>query len=301
MKIEFLNNSVKVWIVLLVFILGTFPKKTQAQNYETHQNQLLAYNILLNGILGGVGGAINKAPGEKTWKAFIKNFGKGSLGGLIKYSAKYQTYYLRNSSSTYLAPVNRMFFFLGHSMVMNASMNKKLLSHYNFNLYGFDMVMNFEKGGQKFFTTRLSLVSVYGASYFLIAGHRFNLYKSLEYGVLYFDLNPSMTKYAGFATFNCVAIGKNAAGNIYYHAIPHEMVHTYQFYDYHAISSMYTPAMMEKYQKIKLYRILSPYVKFDYEAAFQGLLYMAQPTPKYYKNFYEFEAQHFSGRAYIKR
>jgi hypothetical protein len=64
---------------------------------------------------------------------------------------------------------------------------------------------------------------------------------------------------------------------------------------------MYTPAMMEKYQKIKLYRILSPYMKLDYEAAFQGLLYLAQPVPKYYKNFYEFEAQHFSGRQYIKR
>ncbi len=298
---RFFSLQNKLSILVLILLMNMFPGKIQAQNYDTQQNQLLAYNLLLNGIVGGVGGAIHKAPGEKTWKVFLKNFGKGAIGGAVKYAAKYQTYYLRQPNSAFLAPANRLFFFLGHSMTMNASLNQKLLSRYYFNLYGLDMVMNFKDKEQKFLTTRLSLGTVYGVSYFLIVGHKLNLYKSLEYGIYYFDLNPDMKQYAGFATFNCIAMGKNAAGTTYYGSIPHELVHTFQFYDFHPVSNLYTPAMRPVYEKIKGYNTLSKYLKADYEGAFQGLLYLVQPTPKYYRNFFEFEAEHFSDRRYIQR
>jgi hypothetical protein len=163
------------------------------------------------------------------------------------------------------------------------------------------MVANLENRSEKFLSVRLSLVTVGAFTSFLIRGHRFDLYKSIEYGIFYFHMNPHITKYAGFTTFNCIAIGDNKAGVPLYSVIPHEMIHSYQSYDYFPISNLYTPAMKVKYEKFKLYNVLSKYFRLDYEAAFQGALYEIQPTPKYYKNFYEFEAQHFDTRAYIKR
>lgn len=294
-------SRIKITIMIAVVTATFLPVKNQAQSYDTQRNQILAYNILLNGVVAGVGGAIHKSPGEKTWKVFLKNFGKGSLGGLVKYSAKYQAYYLRYADNTFLAHPNRLFFFFGHSMVMNASLNQKLMSKYYCNLYGMDMVMNFENKDDKFLQARLSIATVVGFANFLIVGHEWDLYKSLEYGLFYFRMNPYEKKYGGFATFNCISIHKNAAGEQLYRVIPHEFVHTYQFYDFHPVSNLYTPAMKVKYEKYGIYRTLSKYLKADYEVCFQGALYLIQPKPRYYKNFFEFEAQHFNIRSYIKR
>ncbi len=299
---EFLYSKKRLAAGALMLLLLFLPGKQQAQDYRAQQHQILAYNLLLNGVVGGVGGLIHKTPGEKGWKVFTKNFAKGALGGLVIYSAKYQTYYLRQPNNTFVAPANRLYYFLGNSMVRNASMNKKLLSEYTFNLYGLDMVMNFGNKEEKFFKARLSLATMGSFASFVVLGHRFDFHKSLEYGIFYFNMNPSITQYGGFATFNCIAILRNQhTGGILYSAIPHEFVHTYQFYDYHAISNLYTPAMEPKYKRIKYYSTLARYFKLDYEVWFQSALYLVQPSPRYYKNFYEFEAQHFSTRNYINR
>jgi hypothetical protein len=184
---------------------------------------------------------------------------------------------------------------------MNASLNQKLLSKYYCNLYGIDMVMNFEDRNTKFLNARLSLATVGGFALFLAAGHRWDLYKSLEYGLFYFHLNPDEKRYGGFATFNSIAIGKYPTGSTFYSVIPHEFIHTYQYYDFHPVSNLYTPAMKPTYERLGMYRTLSKYVKLDYEVWFQNVLYLAQPKPRYYKNFFEWEAEHFSRRGYIQR
>ena len=97
-------------LLLLIFVIAK-PNLLYSQSFNKQNDKVLAYNLAINSILGGIGGAINKKKDEKFSKAFLRNFLKGGLGGLVKYTAKYQTYYLNNERQLYYAPINRAVFF----------------------------------------------------------------------------------------------------------------------------------------------------------------------------------------------
>ncbi|MFK8039637.1 MAG: hypothetical protein AB8B74_15200, partial [Crocinitomicaceae bacterium] len=236
---------------------------------------------------------------------FAKNFGKGCLGGLIKYSAKYQTHYFRQPFIVYFAPVNRAFFFLGHSMVMNASMNEALLETYFCNLYGFNFQYRAKEDKGNRLKTRLSLGTVGAVIYLSAFGDKVNIFKTLEYGQFYLDLKENATSQGmpigGRALYNAMSIQKGPNGFPAQSVIPHEMVHTYQMYDYFGLSSMYKTKLDQQLTKSKFYNTITRFVDLDYESVFFSIFYGLQPKPKYYKNYFEFEAQHFSLRQYINR
>ena len=47
-------------VLIFLTLFSLFFKISFAQSYQDQQNQVLAYNVLLNGFIGGIGGAINK-------------------------------------------------------------------------------------------------------------------------------------------------------------------------------------------------------------------------------------------------
>jgi len=303
-------------LLLAIVILTISPElfgqdylsKEFRKEFRSQQNEIFAYNILFNGFISGIGGVINKKKSEKFLPVLIKNFGKGCLGGFIKYSAKSQAYYLKNRQVTFLAPINRSIFFLGHSISMNASMNQRTLENLYFNLYGINFNYQLYETKGKKFNARLSLGTLASIIEFSTRGHKLDLYKSLEYGQFYFELNPSFTEEGelrnGQALYNVFAIRNIEQGTIIAPAqssVPHEIVHTYQVYDCFVFSSLYKAKTDALLSKNKVYNIATKYVHFDYEPIYFITLYRLQPTPKYYKNFFEYEAGHFKSKTYILR
>lgn len=290
------------FLLLLCFI---FSIQLSGQSYKKQQDQILVVNILSNGIIGGIGGAIHKKENEKGIHSFIKNFGKGCIGGLTKYVAKTQTYYLRNEANVFLAPLNRAIFFVGHSVSLNASMNQKSLENIYFNFYGINFNYRpFEEKGNKF-EAKLSTGTLSSLILFSAIGHKFDLYKTLEYGQFYFELNPSSnykgSKLNGQAGYNSIAIRSFDNNRIAQEIVPHEIVHTYQAYDFFSFSSFYKNKLEKKLTNSQFYNSSSKYISFDYEPLFFYLLYKTQPEPRYFKNYFEYEAEHFGRRAYINR
>ncbi len=292
--------------VLLVFLFMLALNHTGiGQGYQAQRNQIAAYNVLFNGLIGGISGTLHKNKGEKVLPVFLKNFGKGCLGGLIKYSAKNQTYYLKSNSNIYFAPINRAFFFLGHSLVTNASRNLRTLENYHCNLYGVDFDYSPYKELGNRLKVRASLGTTISLISFLGQGHKLNFYKTLEYGLFYFDMDSTFnrkgTLISGTASHNVMAIKKFSSGRTAQSVIPHELVHTFQHYDFFPLSNLYKKDLEHKLNTYATYNKLSRFIHFDYEALFFRSLYAVQPKPKYYRNFFEFEAQHFSIRRYIER
>lgn len=290
---------------LLLLLSFLFPKSSSSQSYNKQNDKVLAYNLAINSIIGGIGGAINKKKGEKIGHAFLKNFLTGGLGGVVKYTAKYQTYYLRYDEQSYYAPLNRVVFFLGHSITMNASMNARTFENLFFNYMGINMnYQPYEKMGNRF-SAKLSIGTIYSGLSFAFTGNKFNLNKSLEYGQLYFELNPNTEinglKVAGLGSYNSFAIEHLRPRQPTQSVVPHEIIHTYQKYDYFALGSFYKKKFDSILTKNKLYNFTTKYIDYDYQFIFQIALYIAQPKPRYYKNFFEFEAEHFSSRRYLKR
>lgn len=294
----------KKTILILLVIVFSFSS-TFGQSYRKQQDQILAYNILTNALIAGISGAVNKKKGEKLHHAFLKNFGKGGLGGIVKYTAKYQTFYLRYEQSTITAPLNRVLFFAGHSMVMNASLNEPTFKNLYFNYFGFNFKYDTQAEKGTRLSTKLSATTFSSAIFLLNFGDRFNFYKTLEYGFLFFDLHPdaqhpSLVRLDGRSIHNSLAI-REFNGQHQLGILPHEILHTYQAYDFFALSNIYKEKEQTILNKSKVYRFASKYVDFDYEPIFFTTLYNTQPKPTYFKNFFEYEAEHFSGRKYINR
>lgn len=291
-KVSYLLLVISVWGQSCCF----------AQDYQRQQKEIFALNIISNGVSAGLSGAFNKQKQEKWFPVFVKNFGKGCLGGAIKYTAKYSSFYLNDVSNNYLALPNRAFFFLGHSITMNASLNQKMFENFYLNLYGFNFYFGPNAGGENKFRVKFSLGTVASVIYFHAQGNKLDYRKSFTYGQFYFDLTPNAKlSVGGRSFFNVFAIRKYTNGSVYQAAIPHEIVHTYQMYDFFSFSSFYKVKLESSLNKRKLYKTISKYVTFEYQFGFFLSAYLLQPKPTYYRNVFEYEAAHFAEREYIMR
>lgn len=293
-----LNNKKIKWCIYgFLIICLVIPHKGVSQStissYEGQRNQIFIYNTLLNGFIGGLGGAINKKKEEKLVNAFGKNFLKGTLGGLVKYTAKYETFQFANGKNKLLSYPNRLFYFLGHSFVNNASLNRHLFKYYNFQIYGVDLNFNLE---HKFkVQTRASVYTLYSLGVMIGEGHKLNPIKSLEYGVFYFDWNKDVySPYGGYALHNTLVLREGNQN----HSEVHEIIHIYQKFDYFLLSNFFE----KSFKKIKSKKVVQTFNKYLYADIFYSdLLYYFQPKPAHFKNFYEFEAESLSTRQFILR
>jgi hypothetical protein len=300
--------------VLYFFLLSLLFSNLSAQKFQEQKNQVFTINILSNGLMAGVGGLVNKSKKDKSFKTFAKNFGKGCLGGLVKYSAKSQAHYLSYPQFSFLAPFNRLYYFIGHSMVMNASENKNIFDTYYVNFYGVDMKIKTAREVKKRIDARLSLATTASVGYYLLKKNKLDFYKTLEYGVFYFNFDSTYQArvsgsdfmVTGQASVNAIVISRSNSrvrtslqndDNI-----PHELIHVYQFYDFFPLVSFYEKPLKKLYSDCEWHKKLSKVFNLDYAVVFYGLSYVIQPEePTHYANYHEFEAQHFGSRKYVRR
>lgn len=290
----------KIICLLLIFLL--FNGKIQAQSYQKQQRGLLLYNVGIGAVIGGVGGLINKKKDEKWHEAFLKNFAFGSLGGLVSYHAKYLTYESARSKHYALNHLNRAYYFVGYSLINNASRNEPVWSRYTFQLYLLNLDVHFTK--KPTFQPRISMASLLYTGRYLVTGHRISLNKSWRYGVVFFDRGPELEKHIAFGASNLIG-ALDGYENLYddpSFVIPHEMVHTYQFADFYSLSNFARP-LYPKVQDKKGIQFLNKYFYFDvpYTHLAYTIQNLTQPPPVHYNNFFEYEAQSFASRQYIQR
>jgi hypothetical protein len=192
-------------------------------------------------------------------------------------------------------------------MVMNASKHKGLLDTYYLNYLGMDLRWNIRKEENiKPLQVRLSVQTL--GSYFYMKNYnsKLDFYRSIECGQLYFlpDTNFMNSINAdGYAGFNTIAIRDRPYNFLKYrNPLPHELIHTYQGYDFFPLTSLYYDRFLEKkIMNIKWCKKLSKYIVLDTDDFYFITAFLLQPEPQYYRNFFEFEAEHFSSREYIKR
>jgi hypothetical protein len=286
-------------LILMIVIFFFCISQVKAQSFQQQSRQIFGYNVILNGVIGGIGGVINKSKEEKILRTFGRNFLKGALGGVITYASKYNIYELRNPEKFWMAPINRAVYYLGNSFVYNASLNQGLFNTYRCQFYLFNFNVQFK---DKFkISARLSVLSMASFGTFLILGDHLNLKNSLNYGVFYFDENK---KYIytrdGLGLNNAIEISAHPPDvdeSFRYTVISHEMIHTYQFADYFSISN-FTKQSFKGIKAKENYIKLSKYFYLD--GPFFPILYVIYPKP-YYDIFYEYEANHFSTREFVDR
>jgi hypothetical protein len=290
-----MRHFFSVILVVMLFV------KTSAQSYDAQRTQVFVTNIVSNALMAGIGGAINRHEGEKIYKVFAKSLLKGVAGGLVKYSAKSQVSSFHTTLNQQWMILNRLYFFAGHSMVLNAAYNRRIFHTYYCNLFGVEIKYN---QAEKL-KARLSVATMGCALYFASRGMELNLYRSLEWGIFYFNALPQRFPPLsdGMAAFNTVAFyDPNRTQPFAIHsAVPHELVHTFQHYEYFALSSFYDTPLRKKYKDNKTYNLFNRYIVLDYEVLFFTAAYLTQTKPAHFKNYYEFEAEHFSFKREVKR
>jgi len=179
-------------IAISIALWGLQARPSFSQDYSAQRSTIFVSNILLNGLIGGIGGAINKDDSQTILKAFGKNFLAGCLGGSIRYLAKYDTYnvhydrQLVTQKFSTTAWGNRFLYFAGHSIVTNASLNKTFWDTYQVNLYGVNLAYSFK---EKQLKPRVSLNTLGTLIYFGLEGHKIDFGNSLSYGLYYFKMN----------------------------------------------------------------------------------------------------------------
>jgi hypothetical protein len=285
--------------IALVILLFMNNSRACSQSYHQQARQIIGYNILLNGFVGGIGGVINKSHHEKTLTVFGKNFLKGALGGLITYAAKYQVYQLRDPGKYWVAPLDRAFYYIGNSMVYNASLNRSIFYSYRCQFYLFNFELQFKN---KFrVIPKISLLSLASLGTFFILQDHFDFKNSLKYGVFYFNENKKyVNSREGLGLNNAIEIAAHPPDTTQafrYEVIAHEMIHTYQFPDYISIRNFFH----QNFQGTKSTEFYKKWRKYVYvDGPFFPILYVIYPKPNY-QIFYEYEANHFSTRLYIDR
>jgi len=140
------------------------------------------------------------------------------------------------------------------------------------------------------------LFTIGSLAYLFTLGHEFDLENSMRYGVYYFKVKQGDLESVSLGLGNSILMRQNNlnVGKV----LPHEMIHTYQYSDYFSINSFFK-IPLEKFKSSKLIKPIDKYVLFD--LPYMGLFYVIQPKPWHFKNFYEFEAQHFATRAFVDR
>jgi len=266
-------------VFTLILIVVAFTERSYPQSYKSQQTKILTFNVFLNGVIGGIGGAINKNKEEKLHIVFAKNFLAGCLGGSLKYEAKYDAYNISfdralgdNQKFSWNAWLDRFIYFAGYSIVHNASLNKSPWESFQINIYGINLYYSFTD--EVHFQPKLSLYTL-GTLIAFGVSRTFDLKNTFNYGVYYFRVKPSNYGIrCGVAGYNTIAL-QESCWNVN-KTISHEFIHVFQFADYFSISS-YLNKPLKKLKAQKFIKPIDRYLLFD--IPYQSLFYVLQPKP----------------------
>lgn len=272
-----------------------FPRLVFSQDQEI---KVLTHNIVFGGLTGGVGAIINKKEGDNWRKNFVRGFWQGSIGGLLNYSAKKTIYYIDQNKQTGYALPARLLSSAGNSIIQNAAANGPFLKNWNFE-YGF-LRFDYYAGAEKKFRVRVLPESVIATAVALNKG-RLDVNTTLLTGVMVLKSTELINTTRG--STDGINYGRAFIyidDTLKYHLISHELIHEFQYREY-LVFNAYLKKEVSKIKETRFKKILTKYIYPD--IPYFGLFYLLEgnePKPRYFKNYFEFEAERFATNKHVQ-
>jgi hypothetical protein len=284
-------SRLKTLLIPLFFPLLLFSQQ--------QEREVLLYNIGFGGLSAGIGAAINHK--ENNWKkSFLKGFWQGSIGGVINYSSK-KTLYLvgQNNNYGYALPA-RFLNCAGNSIVLNAAYAQPFLKNWFFE-YG-PLRLEYYGNSTNKWHARLLPEGILASAISLRRGY-FDLETTLLTGVMAFKtkeyISPERKNVDGVNYGRAFVYYDYDSSSIKYPVVAHEIIHEFQYREHLVLNSYFQAGEMKKgFMK----NLFTKYLYSD--VPYFALFYMIQgvsPSPRFYDNFYEFEAERFATNKMIKR
>ena len=256
---------------------------------QHQEREVFIYNTSFGAITAGIGAIINKPKNTNWTKAFLKGAWQGSIGGFVNYCGKKTLYQINKKQNDFYAIPARILHSAGNSIVENAALREPFLQNWHLD-YGPARIDFSFKG---MFKVRFLPEIIYSA--IKTAPHaKFDFKRSVTSGVLVSKTDNTFNR-IGVSEGRSVLYTTDPFQNPnQYQVIAHEYVHTYQFEDFQVINAWFKP-LQEKIKSKTIRKIFSNYIYFDAPYVFPFYeLEGRYPYNRYYKNFFEFEAQRFS-------
>lgn len=279
-----------LFLLLLLLPAIVFPQRQDAK--------VLAYNVGFGGLTAGVGAVINKKADENWRRTFVRGFWQGSIGGALNYTSKKSLHLVyENENLAYTLP-GRVLNAAGNSIIQNAAANEPFLKNWNFE-YGW-FRFDYRSRAKTRFGVRVLPLSVIGTVAALPQG-RLDLPTTLLTGVVTFRSDELLSTLSGHqegVNYGRVFIYNDEQSSKYY-ILSHEVIHEFQ-YRQHLVFNAYLQKPVARTNAPGLKKLFTKYVYPD--ISYFGLFYLAEgiePSPHYYRNFYEFEAERLSTNCHV--
>ncbi|MEM9917335.1 MAG: hypothetical protein AAF990_04525 [Bacteroidota bacterium] len=290
----------KYLILVLVFLLP--QEQLLAQSYQKQKNQLFVYNVAIGGIIGGVGALINKGKDENGWKVFLKGTGQGLLGGFINYQAKNLTYQIAKKEKLSYGWWARITQSVAASITENAASNRNFWESFHIN-YG---PIRFEIDKRNAFKPSVKVApgALYGMIWMSTKG-RFDFKTSFQSGAPVFLSDGSIRifgdLFAGYVLAGSMAYDKRELDN--YELFAHEFIHVLQYDDYVGLNSFFDKPLQKWIEKTSFFRATNKFIYYDFHLPIWStvLLIVKEDFDTYYRNWFEFEAEHFATKRAVVR
>lgn len=285
-------------IVFFSLLIGTpFNLNAQSNKFQSERTKMAAFNIGINGLIGGIGSLINNKEEKINFKTFINGFYKGAIGGGISHIGLSMSHLIELEQNISYAWPARLVNAMGSSIVQNAAENNKMFERLHFNLY----VARLEYFPyRKKFNARLFTSSLYGIVSVGI-GNRFDLGKSLQSGILYFEIDGRFQSSFGFSgtgtgIVSSIGMSSDLFGEEFYKIYAEEVAHIQQ-YDRKVAGNAFVAKLDQKWKEnSKSYNTLSKYIYLDLNGPAFYFAYRIANGNGYCNNFFEKEAVNYANR-----
>ncbi|MGO3706328.1 MAG: hypothetical protein ACTJGD_00685 [Mesonia hippocampi] len=282
--------------IILLFFLIFFSKNTLLQAQE--REGLFFYNVGLGALVSGVGAIINKQPQEKLGVTFLNGFWKGAIGGYLVYESKNILGNIGDRENYTYAWGAKLLNASGTSIIENGAANRQVWErwhlHIGFNRLEFNVKDNWKV------TYKIMPVSLLSTVYSAIDS-KFEIKRSMQIGEFVFSKSRVEKNAGGYVLANAMVIQDKRMES--YTTIAHEMVHIYQYYDYNFVN-VYLNRPKHKWRKnSSTFNGFSKIFYIDVQAAVLRPLYLLEGglyNDYYYDNFFEYEAEFFSNKGYVR-
>lgn len=292
-------ETLRISIIIFSLLIGTsFNLNAQSNNFQSERTKMAVFNIGVNGLFGGIGSLINKKEGDKNFRTFINGFYKGAIGGTVSHVGLSMSHLIQSQENIVYAWPARLVNAMGSSIVQNATENNRMFERLHFNLY----VARFEYFPyRKEFKTRFFTSSLYGIAA-VGSGSKFDLGKSLQSGILYFEFDgrfqSSLVLVSGIGTGQVSSIGMSSDlfGDDFYKIYAEEVAHIQQYDRKVAVNALVTKLDQKWKENSKSYNTLSKYIYLDLNGPVFYLAYRIANVNGYCNNLFEKEAVNYANR-----
>lgn len=274
-------------IILIFLLLYTTTSRSQANDTEA-----AIYNVGFSALFSGIGAVINKNPGEKTGKVFLKGLYQGALGGYITFESKRLLREASNKDDWKLYWASNILNFSGASIRENAANNIDFWERWYFNV-GFNRIEFHTKDSFSVQYKVMPITAVYTLNSFVTT--EFDVKNSLKTGHLVFISDEVQDGYAGYSLPGTITL---SAENQKITTLPHEIIHQYQSEDFLMFNSYYINSLDSFINKNKKIKNINKWIYFDLHLILLRGAYIFEhrnvTLDNYYDNYFEQEAKYYS-------